>query len=66
MPYQGDQFSMFIFLPPSTPTAIDDLLAELTPATLYDVFKIGFTHHLVDVEFPKISLEYKPQIIPVY
>lgn len=66
MPYQGEDgsISMFIFLPIFTPTAIDELLAELTPEILDEAFSGGLQRE-VEVEFPKISFERTFELVPV-
>lgn len=66
MPYQGEDgsISMFIFLPIFTPTAIDELLAELTPEILDEAFSGGLQRE-VDVEFPKITFERTFELVPV-
>lgn len=66
MPYQGEDgsISMFIFLPVFTPTAIDEMLGEMTPEILDEVFEGGFTRE-VDVEFPKVSFERTFELVPV-
>lgn len=66
MPYKGEDgsISMFIFLPIFTPTAIDELLAEITPEILDEAFSGGLQRE-VDVEFPKISFERTFELVPV-
>lgn len=67
MPYKGENsVSMYIFLPESTPTAIDDLLNNLTPEILDDIFcnqrNSVLTFKEVYVFFPKFSLEINPKL----
>lgn len=66
MPYKGEDgsISMFIFLPIFTPTAIDELLAEITPEILDEAFSGGLQRE-VEVEFPKISFEKTFELVPV-
>lgn len=66
MPYKGEDgaVSMFIFLPVFTVTAIDELLENITPEILDDVFSGGLQRE-VEVEFPKISFERKFELVPV-
>lgn len=58
MPYKGENESiaMFILLPKSTPTAIDELLSKLTADILDDVFSYGSYGRII-VSLPKISIE---------
>lgn len=58
--------SMFVFLPGSTPTAIDDLSENLTPEILNDVSS-GALIRTRDmfVGFPKFSLETESDLKPV-
>lgn len=58
MPYKGENesISMFIFLPKSTPTAIDELLSKLTPDILDDVFNYDHYGRII-VSFPKFSID---------
>lgn len=56
MPYLGNEFAMYIYLPlEPSPTAVDDLLSKLTIETL-EGLSAGKSSY-VDVKFPKISLE---------
>lgn len=66
MPYKGeeDSISMFIFLPVFHVGAIDELLENITPEILDEVFRGGLQRE-VDVEFPKISFERKFELVPV-
>lgn len=66
MPYKGedDAISMFIFLPVFRVNAIDELLDNITPEILDEVFEGGLQRE-VDVEFPKISFERKFELVPV-
>lgn len=66
MPYKGEDgaVSMFIFLPVFTVTAIDELLENITPEILDEVFSGGLQRE-VEVEFPKISFERKFELVPV-
>lgn len=66
MPYKGeeDAISMFIFLPVFRVNAIDELLQNITPEILDEVFEGGLQRE-VDVEFPKISFERKFELVPV-
>ncbi|XP_055300576.1 serine protease inhibitor 88Ea-like [Sitodiplosis mosellana] len=59
MPYKGENFSMYIFLPDNSRTAIDELLEELTPTILDDVFNgtVETWETRVSVSFPKFSFE---------
>lgn len=66
MPYKGEDesISMFIFLPVFHVNAIDELLENITPEILDEVFEGGLQRE-VDVEFPKISFERKFELVPV-
>lgn len=66
MPYKGedDAISMFIFLPVFHVNAIDELLENITPEILDEVFEGGLQRE-VDVEFPKISFERRFELAPV-
>lgn len=66
MPYKGEDesISMFIFLPVFHVNAIDELLENITPEILDEVFAGGLQRE-VDVEFPKISFERKFELVPV-
>lgn len=66
MPYKGedDSISMFIFLPVFHVNAIDELLENITPEILDEVFEGGLQRE-VDVEFPKLSFERKFELVPV-
>lgn len=66
MPYKGedDSISMFIFLPVFHVGAIDEMLENITPEILDEVFRGGLQRE-VDVEFPKISFERKFELVPV-
>lgn len=66
MPYKGEDgsVSMYIFLPVFTVSAIDELLENITPEILDDVFSGGLQRE-VDVKFPKISFERKFELVPV-
>ena len=66
MPYKGeeDAISMFIFLPVFHVNAIDELLENITPEILDEVFSGGLQRE-VDIEFPKISFERKFELVPV-
>lgn len=66
MPYKGeeDSISMFIFLPVFHVDAIDEMLQNITPEILDEVFRGGLQRE-VDVEFPKISFERKFELVPV-
>lgn len=63
MPYKTEnderRISMFVFLPfKNTPTAINDFLNEFTFYGLMEFLHItNRIPQLVDVEFPKISLD---------
>ncbi|XP_055638275.1 serine protease inhibitor 88Ea-like [Toxorhynchites rutilus septentrionalis] len=62
LPYSGEdestRLSMFVFLPPAEPNALDKLLARLTSATdiLSEIVNEGISRR-VDVKLPKFSIE---------
>lgn len=67
MPYKGENgsISMFVFLPRSSSTAIDELLDRLSPETLDIIFSgIGRPKKIV-LSFPKISFEKRSNLITV-
>lgn len=66
MPYKGEDgaVSMFIFLPVFTVSAIDEMLENITPEILDEVFSGGLQRE-ADIEFPKISFERKFELVPV-
>lgn len=67
MPYKGEdeRFSMYVFLPPKDPDAIDELLYELTPHILDDVFNSVHQKILVNVYFPKFGIEKSSDMVRV-
>lgn len=67
MPYKGENgtISMFVFLPSSTPTAIDELLETLTPEILDDALNAEYNVKKVQVSIPKFSFEKTHELIPV-
>lgn len=59
MPYTGEDGAtvMYVLLPKqNSPTAVDDMLDQLTPEVLDDVLTGGWKQE-VEVEFPKLKLE---------
>lgn len=68
MPYKGEnnRFSMYIFLPDKSRTAIDDLLKELSPTILDDVFNGTYLETEVYVSFPKFSFEQTSELEKVF
>lgn len=66
MPYEGENgtISMFVFLPPSTLTAIDELLEKLTPEILDDALRVHYRMK-VEISIPKFSFEKTHKLIPV-
>lgn len=69
MLYKGENgsISMFVFLPRSSSTAIDELLDRLSPETLDDIFSdIGrYGPRKIVLSFPKISFEKRSNLIAV-
>lgn len=56
MPYSGNDFAMYIYLPlENSSTAVDDLLSKLTIKTLEGLQ--GGKRSYVDVKFPKMSIK---------
>lgn len=68
MPYKGEnnRFSMYIFLPEKSRTAIDELLEELSPNILDDVFNGTYLETEVYVAFPKFSFEQTSDLEEVF
>lgn len=66
MLYKGDgtSTSMYIFLPESTPNAIDELLNKLTPPILDNLFNRNLSLS-VQITLPKISFEKTSKLAPV-
>lgn len=56
--------SMFVFLPTSTLTAIDELLKKLTPE-IFDKALSNVYYERVQVSFPKFSFKKTHQLLPV-
>lgn len=68
MPFKGENgwISMYIFLPNSTQTAIDELLTQLTPDILDDTLTGQYQHKRdVYVEVPRFSFEKTFKFKPV-
>lgn len=56
LPYQDEVYSMFIFLPDSTPHSFNELIIGLTPEILDNAFSGKYQYICdVDVELPKFS-----------
>lgn len=70
LPYKGQEesnrISMFVFLPPAVPNALDQLLARLTSDTgiLSEIVNESIPR-TVDVKFPKFSIEKTVELKPV-
>lgn len=66
MSYKGENgsISMFVFLPPSTPTAIDELIEKLTPEIL-DKALSNLYYERVRISFPKFSFEKTHKLLRV-
>lgn len=68
MSYQGENgwISMYIFLPNSTQTAIDELLTQLTPDILDDILSGQYQYKRdVYVEVPRLSFQKTFKFKPV-
>lgn len=70
MPYKGqdesNRVSMFVFLPPTDPNSLEQLLARLTSDTgiLSEIVNEGIPR-MVDVKLPKFSIEKVVELKPV-
>jgi len=58
LPYEGEEVSMFILLPPFTPNALEETLTRLTSASLGEAIDPNQLYYdTIDVAIPKFQIE---------
>lgn len=64
MPYNGNDVSMFVILPPTVDGGLENVLKNLNVDLLQQTLEEGNSRE-VHVKFPKISLEKEVQLVPI-
>lgn len=64
MPYDGNDVSMIVMLPPAIDNGLENLLARLTLERLEETLQSGISRE-VELSFPKFKLEHTVELMPV-
>lgn len=67
IPYERSEnvdIGMIVFLPPTIPNGLENVLSKITPETLHRALQEGFPRE-VQLKFPKFSSEKSIELVPI-